>query len=488
MLVLKVNNVDKSDAIDWRTLEKDDVLTKESDRLQFKIKNYGSKTYRPALGDDITLFDDATKIFGGVVVETTEQNDGMLRYFTIICKDYQQTMDRKLVNKTYTNMAVDDIIEDIKTNYMSGFTTTNVTASDTIKKIIFNDVQPSTCLQKLADLVGDCDWYVDYNKDIHFFKEYSVSGPFNLDDTSGNYVFGSLKVSRNINQIRNYVIVRGGDKTSSLLTDTKIADGQQRTFIGKPSLTNLTIQKSTNAGVDWTTLTIGADGTDDPASKDVLYNTNNGFIIFPDATKPASGDYIKWSGNQTYPIKVVRSDLNSIATYGEYQYIIRDSTIKSEEQAIQRAKAEIKKYGARANEGYFRTTRSGLKSGQKITINSPICGINNETFKITRVTMKTRSSDSFEYEVQLLASENIGIIDVLGKLLVTDQADQYETLENEILVQVYGYLEEIVAGETWRTNPWGLNTLPIWVAGPHYPTDSNDRNRMPKTNNGAKTT
>ena len=185
---------------------------------------------------------------------------------------------------------------------------------------------------------------------------------------------------------------------------------------------------------------------------------------------------------------MVRSDLNSIATYGEYQYIIRDSTIKSEEQAIQRAKAEIKKYGARANEGYFRTTRSGLKSGQKITINSPICGINNETFKITRVTMKTRSSDSFEYEVQLLASENIGIIDVLGKLLVTDQANQYETLENEILVQVYGYLEEIVAGETWRTNPWGLNTLPIWVAGPHYPTDSNDRNRMPKTNNGARTT
>ncbi len=145
------------------------------------------------------------------------------------------------------------------------------------------------------------------------------------------------------------------------------------------------------------------------------------------------GNYVKWSGNQVYPIKIVRSDVSSIATYGEYQYVIRDATIKSEDQAIQRAKAEIKKYGSRANEGYLITTKSGLKSGQSIIVNSSILGIVNETFKITRVIMSARTPSSFQYEVQLLASENVGIIDVLGKLLVTNPAEQFEIEENEVL-------------------------------------------------------
>ena len=482
-LTLKVNNVDKTSNIEWPTLEKQDVLTKEPDRLEFKIRNYGSKTYRPVLGDEITMFDGAVKIFGGIVVETTEENTGLVKYFTVLCKDYQQIMDRKLVNKTYTNMTVNDIIADMNSLFMTGFTVANVAVTDVIRKIVFNDEQPSKCLQKLADMIGDCDWYVDYDKDIHFFKEHAISAPFNLDDTSGNYNFGTLRVSRNINQIRNKIIVRGGDKVSSLLTNTYVADGQQRTFVAKPGLQSLTISKSTNGGGSYTTLTIGQDGVDDPASKDVLYNPNNGFIIFPEISKPSSGHYVKWSGNQVYPIKIVRSDVSSIATYGEYQYIIRDATIKSEEQAIQRAKAEIKKYGARANEGYFMTTKSGLRSGQSITVNSPLVGITDETFKITRVIMSARTPNSFEYEVQILASENVGIIDVLGKLLVTNPAEQFEIEENEVLVQAYGYTEQSeILENSWRINPWGVNILPIWVAGPYYPTGPSDRKRMPKTN------
>ena len=201
-LTLKVNDVDKTSNIEWSTLEKQDVLTKEPDRLEFKIKNYGSKTYRPLLGDEVTMFDGVTKIFGGIVVETNEENTAIVKYFTVLCKDYQQIMDRKLVNKTYTNMTVDDIIADMNSLYLTGFTTVNVNATDVIRKIVFNDEQPSKCIQKLADMIGDCDWYVDYNKDINFFKEHAVSAPYNLDDDSGNYTFGTLRISRNINQIR----------------------------------------------------------------------------------------------------------------------------------------------------------------------------------------------------------------------------------------------------------------------------------------------
>lgn len=497
---LKINGIDKSSDIDWPSVEKQDVLTKEPDRLEFKIKNYGTKTYRPTHGDEVMLYEDAAKVFGGIVVETSEEHTGYTKFFSVVCKDYQQIMDRKLVNKTYTAMTTHDIILDIVANYLPvGFTTTNVVSYDFVQKIVFNDEQPSKCFQRLADQIGDCDWYVDYEKDIHFFKEGVEVAPFGLDDTSGNYIFGSLKIDRNINQIRNTVIVRGGDKESSLLTETKIADGQQRTFVAKPNLHNLTVEKSTNAGTSWSTMTIGQDGLTDAASKDCLYNPNNGFVIFRDDNKPASGNYIRWSGNQVYPIKIIRRDWSSIADYGEYQYIIRDATIKSETQATQRALAELKKYAHRANEGLFRTVKTGLRSGQSITINSPAAGI-NETFQIVRIISKSYTPTSFEHEVHLLASEDVGVIDVLGKLLVGDPASQFTTEENEVLVQVEGFLEDMLMteglyvshlyprltpayteamgfGENNRTNPFGASVPFIWVAGNYFPTGPSDRKR-----------
>ena len=147
----------------------------------------------------------------------------------------------------------------------------------------------------------------------------------------------------------------------------------------------------------------------------------------------------------------------------------------------------------------FRTTTSGLRSGQSISINSAALGI-NETFKIVRVITKALTPTSFENEVHLLASEDVGVIDVLGKLLVGDPASQFTTEENEVLVQVEGFLEDIgivedgytvttypraipsyteamALGEDNRVNPFGLNVGFVWVAGPYFPTSPSDRNR-----------
>ena len=93
MITLKVNAVDKSNQVDWASIEKQEVLSKEPDSLRFRIKNYGTKTYRPVLGDDITLFDGAIKIFGGIVVETHDSVDAYLKYFEVICKDYTALAD-----------------------------------------------------------------------------------------------------------------------------------------------------------------------------------------------------------------------------------------------------------------------------------------------------------------------------------------------------------------------------------------------------------
>lgn len=467
--------MDKSSAIEWPSLKKMDVLTKEPDRLEFRIKNYPTKTYRPALSNEIILMDGSTRVFAGTVIETHESNEGMLRFFDVVCKDYTHIMDQKMVNKTYTGQTISAIVNDIKTNYLpSGFTTTNVIAETTVQKIVFNDEPPSKCFQRLADTVGGYDWYVDYNKDIHFFLEGAEVAPFNLDDTGGKYIWGSLRIERNVNQLRNSIIVRGGDKESTTLTDTHVADGQQKTFVAKPFLRNLTIEVDDGGGFD--TQTIGQDGIDDFTSKDVLYNPNNGFIIFE---TPITSTYkVRWSGTQVYPIKIIRRDIPSVATYGEWQYVIRDNTIKSEEAAKQRASAEIEKYANPSNEGVFRTYTSGLRSGQSITVQSTLLSISSQTFKITRVILSARSKDAFEYEVHILASEDMGIIDVLTKLLISDPAQQFETLENEVLVQAEAWLEESTTVESVTVNPFGVNVKPTWVCGPYYKINGSDTKRV----------
>lgn len=505
MLTLKVNNIDKTSEIEWSTIQKMEVLNKEPDRLEFGLKNYGSKTYRPALSDTVELYDDEVKIFAGVITETKEDSSGVLKYFKVVCKDWSYEMDRKVVNQSYKNQSVNYILNDIITNYLpAGFTMTTVDVPNIINEIKFNDEIPSKCFQRLTELLGDFDWYIDYDKDIYFFKEYEKVAPFELTDTAGNYVFGSLSITRNVNQIRNTIIVKGGQKVSSVLTDTIKSNGSQRTFTLIPSLQSLDIQKSINGGSSWSTLTLGADGTDDPATKDALYNTNNGFLIFPEASKPADGHLVKWSGNQVYPIKLIRKDWTSINKYGEFQYVIKDETIKSEDQAKQRALGELKKYAEKINEGTFRTYKSGLETSQKIHIQSDALGL-DEYFKINRIILAAKGPETYEYTVSLIASETMTMIDVLSKLLITNTSES-QSVENEVLVQAEGFIEEMKmvdgfiamtypratptfqesmsAGDTYRVNPFGVNVGPLWVAGSYYPTGPSDRNRSARTDAG----
>jgi hypothetical protein len=467
--------MDKSTAIEWPSIKKMDVLTKEPDRLEFRIKNYATKTYRPALSDEVLLYDGTTKIFGGNVVESHETHDGLLKYYIVVCTDYQRLMDQKLVNKTYVGQTIGAIIADFVANYLpAGFTTTHVNGLSVIDKMVFNDEAPSKCIQRMADYVGTHDWYVDYDKDIHFFPEGSEPAPFNLDDTGGKYIFGSLSLDKNINQLRNTVIVSGGDKQSTTLTDTKTADGTQKTFVAKPGLQNLTIERDSGSG--FVTQTIGTDGKDDPLTKDCLYNTDNGFIIFP--TTLTASHKVRWSGVQVYPIKIIRRNIASIALYGEWQYIIRDATIKSEITAKQRAGAEITKYGDPANEGVFRTYSSGLRSGMSITVQSTALGISTLTFKIVRCILTARTNSAFEYEVHLLASEDVGIIDVLSKLLVSDPAAQFVTSESTLIVQSEAWDETVTYTENFTVNPFGLNVKPTPVCGPYHGTGSGDLKRV----------
>lgn len=489
MIILKVNSIDKSDKVDWQSVQKEEVLTREPDSLRFRLRNYPTQTYRPAIGDDITLFEDAIKIFGGVVIDTTEIIDGDLKYFEVKCKDYTHTLGKILVAKTYTNLSANAIIADIVANFTDGsFTTTNVNAPTIIQKIVLNYLSVPQALQKLAETLGNYDWYVDYDKDIHFFQATSISAPFALTDTSQNYLWNSLEINTNLSQLRNHIIIRGGDVEGTQVDNTQVADGTQRAFFVGYSLNNFTAEKAFAATpTTFFFLTVGRDGVDSPTSFNALYNPNDGLLIFPDATKPAVNDRIRTTGIPIFPLIAEKIDVISQGQFGDFQYLIVNKTIRSRPAASQLADAELIKYAQPTHTASFVTHNSGLRTGQTINISS-IKRNFTRNYKIERITTNLRTPDKLSHQIDCIAvGESVSMVDILNKLLIKNVSDQIEIGENEVVDRLFSVLETITLQETFvislSHNPQSetitlnevdieqpLNYATIFVYGPYTPT------------------
>ncbi|RME52932.1 hypothetical protein D6783_03335, partial [Candidatus Woesearchaeota archaeon] len=123
----------------------------------------------------------------------------------------------------------------------------------------------------------------------------------------------------------------------------------------------------------------------------------------------------------------------------------------------------------------------------------------NDTFTITRIIARPRTGNGgLRYEVTLADKQTTDFLDLMQKILLA-KSKEIEITDDEVLTQVEGFIEDITwqenwtastlpantptfqetitFGESWRTNPWGTNQNPTWVAGPYFPTDANDRNR-----------
>ncbi|MCP6719746.1 MAG: hypothetical protein KJI72_00250 [Patescibacteria group bacterium] len=458
-LVLKINTIDRNDHIAWDTLTKSERLTKEPDILQFNIRETPSKTI-PALGDSVELLEDAVKIFGGIITERLENViGGRLIGYKIRCKDHHHTLDKELVVKSYENQTARAIILDIITTFTDGsFTTANVpTSTPTIGSIKFNYEPVSKAIQKIADLIN-WDWYVDYDKDINFFDDQTNTAPFDVEDSNDKIEWPTLKLERNIHELKNSIIVRGGKYKSTIAeadaVDKYDADGLQRTFPLVYRYSNISVKVAGAAK------TVGTDFLSDPLAFDCLYNFQEKLIKFRENNKPAVGDDVVVFGDSHIPLIAKVRDQISVSTYGEYQHIIVKKNIISITEAQQLAKSELRRWSDGLYEVRFRTTETGLKTGQQIRINSTIRGIDKK-FKINGITGKARGSDHMEYQAFLLASGDVTFTDMMVGLLGKDR-ENIDVADDEVLQRLEIFPETINIGElvtTIKKSPpytWGV--------------------------------
>lgn len=131
------------------------------------------------------------------------------------------------VNVTFDNWNVSTV---------NAFTNNNSrNATQIVNYVAFNYLEPSKSIKKMADLFN-WNWYVDPDRDIHFFGIFDEAAPFNIDDGAlpmdGNYIYSSLRLSTKSDQLRNGVYVRGGDYLAAAINDllTNQADGNNKIF------------------------------------------------------------------------------------------------------------------------------------------------------------------------------------------------------------------------------------------------------------------
>jgi len=440
MIVLEINDIDRSSDVNWTSLNLVRAMTNQVDTLTFTITLANSSGYRPDLTDKVEIIEDGTLVFGGQIVSFESEYNGLVEYVKVTCKDFSFDMDKRLVVRVYENMTVADIIDDMVTSFLpSGYTTTNVVCPVTIKYISFNYELPTKCLQQLAQIT-DYDWYVDEAKNIYFFQKGSQTAPFELTDTNQKYIYGSLKIKKDIKNMRNSIVVRGGTYKGEEYTETQTADGEKVTFTFAYKYSDVVIT------LDGGPLDVGIDFITDPNTCDVLYNFQEKAVKFRTDNKPTNGQIVSITGKPNIPVVTKLLDSASISEFGEFQFKIVDKSIGSKDAARDRARAELSAWSDEINEGEFSTYQTGLKVGQKIHIQSTNRGI-DDYFIISRISSTTQTPENFKHSCTLVTKQTYGVIEFLQNLLI-QKDKEIEISSDEVLDLVLQFVEQFRITDT----------------------------------------
>lgn len=299
-----------------------------------------------------------------------------------------------------------------------------------ISSITFNRLNVSQCIEALANTINYY-WYVDYEKDIHFFAENDEVAPFNLTETGEKHAWESLRIVEDFSQIRNQIYVIGGEYEGEARVESYVADGTQLQFPLAYKYSSLSRVRIVG-GAD---LTVGIDGEDTEANFQVFWSPKQKYLRFKTSNKPTAGQVMEVTGLPLFQVFVKVPDVASITQYGLYEFKIKDTSITSRADAIARGVTELQSYADSLDEASFITDTYGLRSGQTININ--IAGT-NEDFIIQSVSMNMKSPLLGKWSIKLATVKTLGIIRFLQKYLKIED----EIVEGETLLELQQFTDE----------------------------------------------
>lgn len=413
MIQITVAGIDRTADIDLQSVQSTNALTLKSDTMDFDLytDDYAS---RPSAGNEVIWLIGAAKEFGGIIVHVEEDMiaPGRLVYHCS-CKDYSQVFDHHLVQEEYPAGPADEWVKAVVENYAnrSGitFTTNNVQPCFDVAAQPFNFVPPSEAIKTYADLV-EWNWYIDYDKDVHFAALETFQSPLPgnvLLADSDVASYHDLSLAEDIAQAKNRIFLRGFQtRSTSRQVFRAVGDGSSTWFpVGYPpwSVDAEDINVYVN-GVPQPVLTDTKDGTPGDGK------TNAGaYVCFDNLgirfnQPPAAGTVI--TGDFAYALNAVTAvdDPESQAIMAEreksdgvYEYAVEDPglTAASMDTANARAQMLLYKYAYPKLTGSFGSYLGGWRAGQCFQLASAyrMGGVNQRMYVVKVVKRIVRAGD-----------------------------------------------------------------------------------------------
>lgn len=410
-------------------------------------------SYRPSIGQAVTITQDATTIFGGTIDRLEEyQPEGTSALaYSVECVDYNQLADRFMVVKEYTSQTAGAIIADIVTDHLAaeGVTSTNVDAGPTIDNIVFNYDTAAQAFDKLAELSG-YSWWIDYNKNLYFKSRDSIAAPISLTDSSGN--FRKLRVTRHREDYRNRQFIKAGRDITGSRTDQFKGDGQLQAFVLK-----FPVARVPAVTIDGSSQTLGIRGVD--SGKQWYWFGDDPVITQDDGgTVLTSTQTLAVTYQGFFPV-LIRADDEGQQTAraaveggtGIYEHVREEKDLQDQDAAEQRAQGILRKYGRIPVILEFESDVDGLASGQLLPVNITAHNLSSDFLIESVTTFDPGMRNKIRYRVRALSGESLGGWVRFFKELAR-QARGFIVSDNEVLIRIQVLTDGVTLADTLTTS------------------------------------
>lgn len=264
--MFEIDGVEYRAYLDLSSLEVTEGLEPHGDTCSFLVEIPNvlvpDTIDRPKSGNPVLVRIGGTIHFKGIIGIATEDpfNPDVTRYHCE-CTDFTRWLDRKLITvERGAELAGDRIkalVAWIRIDLPSfPFGTTHVENGFTVAAETYDYVPLSSVLDEVSEACH-YQWYVDFDKEIHFFALEENPSPLNvsygneldLDDT-GNLDIGNVVVTEDTTQVKNRVYIKGYSEKGDVL----YKDGPY------PNIANQSFYKLYQEPWDWENTEVEVNG------------------------------------------------------------------------------------------------------------------------------------------------------------------------------------------------------------------------------------
>lgn len=359
----------------------------------------GTPNFVVKVFSQIKLYDNniGTTLFAGVVnnpymqVVSPRRNEWNLQ-----CTDYTFYADNSIVQGTFIGQTVDQIVIALTQQANCGITAKSisnggfVSPGPQLASFVSNYTTLAGAWRKLATLAGQVTpygWYVDENRNLHFYDAstainsgvtFTTTPTTGGSTTEGHITPEGFSYEWDGTSVRNRTLVQGATQAikfgtvNNAATDTWQSNGTQFSWPMRFTVTGSPILRINGVDTPVTPVNAGQTST---ATWQIAQNSVGGWFLSTTSIPPAGQKIQVWY-DYLVPIIAQANDFDSQALYtgpngGVYTEYISDSSLTTVPMALARALRQRSEYAFAAERMMFNTSMDWLgwiRSGQTCTV------------------------------------------------------------------------------------------------------------------------